>query len=197
MPRDGEVQKIPFHLYCTDPRDGIAKFQICAPKRAGERVLPNDPRTNLEVVTIGVDRKAQPFQERLELDIKIDDDLILEAHARSLNAKDQDQLEIHDLEFGVVLPTDAPTKAPRKAQTKLAERAASGALIVRANVSNRADPRLVPGKLLYSCEPHHFGDTIHHPSREQDVERLYYEACSDCGRASNDPLCQCDSTSRA
>lgn len=197
MPRDGEVQKSPFHLYCTDPRDGKAKFQICTPKRAGESVLPNDSRTNLETVTVSVDRKAQPFQERLELDIEIDDDLVLGAHARSLNAKDQERREIHDLEFGVVLPADRPTKARKRPEKLLPEQAASGALSVRANVANRKDPRLIPGELLYGCEPHPFGDTIHHPSREQDVERLYYEPCADCGRASNDPLCQCDSTSHA
>ena len=196
MPREGEVQKNPFHLYCTDPRDGFAKFQICSPKRAGETVLPNDMRTNLEVVTVAVDHKAQPFQERLELGIEIDQDLILSAHARSLNAKDQDQREIHNLEFGVVLPTDAPTRASTVPGRMLRERTEPGTLAVRANVSNQKDPRLIPGELLHECEPHHFGDTIHHPSREQDVERLYYKPCADCRRASNDPLCLCDSVSQ-
>ena len=199
MPREGDVQKNPFHLYCTDPRDGVAKFQICSPKRAGEAVLPNDPRTNLEIVTVAVDHKAQPFQERLELDIEIDDDLVLRAHARSLNARDQDQREIHNLEFGIVLPTDAPTRTRKMPGTMLPEKTEPGALTVRANVANRKDPRLIPGELLHGCEPHHFGDTIHHPSREQDDERLYYEPCANanCRRASNDPLCQCDSAGSA
>ena len=197
MPRDGEVQKNPFHLYCTDPRDGVAKFQICSPKRTGEHVLPNDPRTNLDIVTVAVDRKAQPFQERLELDIEIDDDLVLGAHARSLNAKDQDRREIHDLEFGLVFPVDAPTEAREKSEPILPEQAASGAMTVRANVSNRKDPRLIPGELLCKCRASNFGDTIHHPSIEQDVERLYYEPCAHCQRSSNDPLCRCDSTSHA
>ena len=35
MPREGEIQRHPFHLYCTDPRDGVAKFRICTPKRPG------------------------------------------------------------------------------------------------------------------------------------------------------------------
>ena len=105
MPKEGEVQRQPFHLYCTDPRDGVAKFQICTPKRAGERVLPNDPRTHLENLTVKVDREARAFRERLELDMQINDDLILQVHARSLNAKDEDRREIHNLEFGLAFPT--------------------------------------------------------------------------------------------
>src|SRR5690606_33807679 len=38
MPVAEEVQNDSFHLYCTDPRDGVAKFQICSPKRSGENI---------------------------------------------------------------------------------------------------------------------------------------------------------------
>ena len=142
MPREGDVQKNLFHLYCTDPRDGVAKFQICSPKRPGEAVLPNEPRTNLEIVTVAVDHKAQPFLERLELDVEIDDDLVLRAQARSLNAKDQDQREIHNLEFGILLPADTPTRTRTMLRTVLPKKTEPGVLTVRANVSNRKDPRL-------------------------------------------------------
>ena len=54
-----------FHLYCTDPRDGKAKFQICAPTRAGRKVRPNEPRTCLETMTVKVDAKARIFQDAL------------------------------------------------------------------------------------------------------------------------------------
>lgn len=107
MPKEGEVQRETYHLYCTDPRDGVAKFQICTPKRAGASVLPSDPRTHLEHVTVKVDGKARAFQERLELDVRINDDLILDAHARSLNLKDEDRREIHNLEFGLRFPAEA------------------------------------------------------------------------------------------
>ena len=106
MPKEGEVRSETFHLYCTDPRDGVAKFQMCAPRRAGSMVLPSEPRTHLENVTIKVDSKARAFRERLELDVRIDDNLILEAHARSLNVKDEDRRQIHNLEFGLRFPED-------------------------------------------------------------------------------------------
>ena len=72
MPRAGTVtQAEDFHLYCTDPRDGKAKFQICTPMRAGRRVRPNEPRTCLETMTVKVDSKARVFQERLELTVQV------------------------------------------------------------------------------------------------------------------------------
>ena len=98
-------------LYCADPRDGVAKFQICEPKRSGAVVMPNEPRVHVENISVNVDRKARPFRERLELDVRITDDLILEAHARSLNVRDQDRREVHNLEFGLAFPTSAVDSA--------------------------------------------------------------------------------------
>ena len=149
MPRAGEVQENQFHLYCTDPRDGVAKFQFCSPSRAGEHVRPNEPRTNLEIATISVDRMARPFQERLELDIQIDEDLILSAYARSLNAQDQDQREIHDLEFGLALPTAAAATDAGDPEHESPESTTRGALTIRSNVSSTDDKYFVPGELLY------------------------------------------------
>ena len=51
MPKEGEVQKDTFHMYCTDRRDGVAKFQICAPEKPGRRVPPGEPRVHLESAT--------------------------------------------------------------------------------------------------------------------------------------------------
>ena len=198
MPFEGEVKNHTFHLYCTDPRDGIAKFQICAPKRAGEQVLANDPRTHLENVTVRVDMAARPFLERLELDVHINDDLILVADARSLNAQDRDYCEIHNLEFGLAFPSDGQgrtkiEKKPISEETQQDDAVDFGSLSVRANVSRNADLRLVPGELLYSYDWHYF-DTRRKPPRIQEFEKLYYQPCSLCGRASNDPLCRCSET---
>jgi actin-like ATPase involved in cell morphogenesis len=194
MPKEGEVRRETFHLYCTDPRDGLAKFQICAPKRPGRSVLPGEPRTDLENLTVKVDAKARAFRERLELDVRINDDLILEAHARSINLKDEDRREIHSLEFGLSFPTSSagggeeiddelpPADDPFE----------KGALSLRANIADRNDPSLVPGELLYQYDPYYF-DVRSNPPEYQDLERLYYEPCLFCGLASNDPLCACGS----
>ena len=195
MPREGEVQHQTFHLYCTDPRDGIAKFEICAPVRAGGIVLPNDTRTHLQNLTIKVDSKAPPFRERLELDVRITDDLILEAHARSLNVKDQDRVEVHNLEFGLAFPSAGGGSGSRDDGPQSEHRhnrgeSSRGALSSRANVASREDLRLVPGEYLYQLRPHYF-DSRDNPPKEQVHERLYYEPCLACGRVSNDPLCRC------
>lgn len=197
MPKEGEVQRETYHLYCTDPRDGVAKFQICTPKRAGASVLPSDPRTHLEHVTVKVDGKARAFQERLELDVRINDDLILDAHARSLNLKDEDRREIHNLEFGLRFPAEAQANGSSDKEKEEAPASGGhrqiGALSVRANVADRVDLALVPGEFLYQYDPFYF-DVRRNPPERQVLEKLYYQPCSLCGRASNDPACQCSSS---
>lgn len=197
MPKQGKEQTQTLHLYCTDPRDGTAKLQLCAPKSPGSSVLRSEPRVHLENVTVKVDSRAQAFDERLELDVQINDDLILTAHARSLNLKDEDSCEIHDLEFGLKFPyhdkesvesaggdgNDVPgLKEPEAVGQPL------GTISVRANVSDRKDPSLVPGEFLYQYDPGYF-DSRRQPPEKQVQERLYYEPCAVCGRASNDPAC--------
>lgn len=195
MPKEGDVQRQTFHLYCTDPRDGVAKFEICAPQRAGKSVLPNEPRVHLENLSVKVDSKAAPFRERLELDVRITDDLILEAHARSLDVGDTDLREVHNLEFGLAFPVAEPLgnsgedDSTPKIGLKTAPRA-KGTLSVRANVADSDDLRLVPGEYLYTLRPHYF-DRRNDPPEVQVRERLYYEPCVGCGRASSDPLCRC------
>ena len=196
MPREGEVRDVgAVHLYCTDPRDGLAKFQICAPTRAG-KVLANEPRTCLENLTIQVDQKARALRERLELDVSIDDDLILEARARSMIERSEDRCEIHNLEFGLRFASDGTSPRPTERGTadgparRKDVRPMLGSLSIRANVADRGDVTLVPGELLYQYDPRYF-DPQNHPPKVQDEEKLYYQPCSICGRRSNDPLCRC------
>ncbi len=106
MPSESEIQKDQFHLYCSDPRDGHAKFQLCAPVRSDSMVMPNSHRNFLANLIVDVDDKALPFQERIELDIEMNDDLILKATARSLNKKDMAETEIHNIEFGLSIKKD-------------------------------------------------------------------------------------------
>jgi len=194
MPSEGGVQKDSFQLYSVDPRDGFAKFQIVAPARPGSRVLPNDRRDVLGTMTLTIDSTAQLFFERIELDVSVNDDLILHAHARSLMQRSEAQLEVHDLEFAVAIaggPRDGGDRAviPEIAES-VAEEHEEGAVTIRANVADRRSPALVPGELLYKHDPNYF-DVRRSPPEVQVRERLYYEPCCKCGRASNDPLCRC------
>ena len=199
MPRRGTMTPAEdFHLYCTDPRDGKAKFQICAPTRAGRKVRPNEPRTCLETMTVNVDAKARIFQERLELTVQVDENLILHAHARSVNSKDEDECEIHNLEFGLRLKSvegepNEYSEADPPEDEEHTRNTALGTLTVRANATNVQDRAKIPGEYLYQLEPGYF-DTRLNPPQEQNLEKLYYQPCSICGRASNDPACRCAST---
>lgn len=197
MPKEGEVREHePFHLFCTDPRDGIAKFLLCAPQKAGRLVRPNEPRGYLGTMTVEVDAKARVFHERIELDVRVDENLILHAHARSLNKQHEDRCEIHDLEFGLRLCSIPYQEEDEKDDTVgsgAEESNSPGALRVRANVTATEDPATVPGELLYQQDPGYF-DQRRHPPKQQVEERLYYEPCILCGRASNDPACRCSST---
>jgi hypothetical protein len=218
MPKEGEVQQETLHLYCTDPRDGVAKFQIVVPIRPGRAAPPGEPRTHLNNLTVKVDRRARPFRELLELDIQINHDLILEAHARSLMEKDLDSGEIHNLEFGLAFPTpqqvdgapediwdeeiaqveqtplerhDRNGHRPSGNRTAHTEQEPEGSLSIRANVADKQDEKLVPGELVYQYNRAYFDIRFARPPECQEHERFYYQPCAGCGRASNDPLCKC------
>lgn len=195
MPNEGEVSSESFHLYCVDPRDGFAKFQVCSPMRPGQKIMLNEPRNQLANLAVKVDSKARPFHERLELDIKLDDNLILHAKARSLNFQDMDEAAIHTLEFGLSFPdvnqgwkgdSESENNSKRAAETR------QGDLMVRANIADREDKALVPGELLYTYDSFYF-DRRSDPPEYQALEVLYYQPCSICKRASNDPFCNCAS----
>ncbi|MBK1642121.1 hypothetical protein CKO12_09575 [Chromatium okenii] len=191
MPGEGDIHSSNFHLYCVDPRDGNAKFQLVSPVRPGINILKNDVRIPLENLVVEVDAKAKLFQERLELDVSINDNLILTAHARSINKCDYDKKEVHDLEFGLTVADSDGGNKTDDTLLKISSRQ-RGELTIRSNIANRKDSKLVPGELLDEYAPEYFDRRLN-PPEYQDRERLYYKPCSICGRASNDPLCQCSS----
>lgn len=197
MPREGDVQAAEtLSLYCTDPRDGIAQFQIAAPKRPGRQIQATDERDILNSLSIEVDPKAKPFLERLILDASIDENLILHASAKSLGFKNStDAVEIHNLEFGLRLPMSSEAEGELDEQGKGGRFSSmpKGSIQLRSNISTEEHDSLVPGELLYQYKPHYF-DTRLYPPEEQVVEKLYYTPCSICKRPSNHPQCRCASS---
>lgn len=193
MPAEGDVMKDEFHLYCADPRDGHAKFQIEAPIRAGTKVLPNAARNLLSILVVPVDQKAKPFRERLELSVQIDDNLILSSSARSLNRLGLDESQVHNLEFGLLFPSQETNPLESVDLYELGgdePGLETGRLVMRSNVTNVAKDFFVPGELLYSYKKGYFDSRLN-PPQEQVEEKLYYDPCSICKRSSNDPLCRC------
>lgn len=176
MPNEGEVKKEVFSLYCSDPRDGFAKFQIQALVRPGLSVLPNDKRNPLLNLVVRVDKYARPFRERLELSVAIDEDLILKASARSLNVHDRASAEIHELEFGLAFARDVAKNIGKGKTIDFPSPAAGhkeGSVVIRSNIADRDDDEMVPGELLASYDRTYF-DVRNSPPQLQVEELLYY-----------------------
>jgi len=194
LPKEGQVRKENIGLYCADPRDGLAKFQLVSPIRPGPKVDANDPRVPLDNLVIRVDQKSRPLFERLELDLEIDDNLILNAKARSLIKGDIAEAKIHNLEFAVGLPVKRQgwladdTKFEVSASS---EKGGGGGVVCRSNIADGQYDCLIPGELYYEVNPFAFDTRLHICSQVQEDEKLYYAPCAICGRVSNDPLCRC------
>lgn len=194
MPLEREQRRERFDIYCVDPSDGHGKFSLVSPHRPGPRVLANDKRRPLCNLLVKVDAKAAPFRERLELEVSVDENLVLTATAWSLNQKGHAVAEVHDLEFALATPgagrgwlnanllgEDGETNAHQP-----------GELSMRSNIAAREDDSLVPGEVLYRHNPFYFRVDQNPPQIQVD-EKLYYDPCSMCQRASNDPECRCAS----
>ncbi len=199
MPIEREQRKVHYSLYCVDPSDGSGKFALVSPLRAGPRVLPDDKRRALANMVLKVDAKALPFQERIELDIVVNEDLVLAAKAFSTNVKGRAEAEIHDLEFALATPStrggwlnsDMLTHDKHDIATN-----SPGDLVMRSNLADREDITLVPGDVVKRIDPYYFDPARHAPKVQKD-EYLYYCPCSICKRPSNDPLCQCDTSTKS
>ncbi|MCP5179008.1 MAG: Hsp70 family protein [Pseudomonadales bacterium] len=194
MPIERENRRERFDLYCVDPSDGHGKFSLVSPHRPGPRVLDNDKRRPLCNMLLKVDGKARPFRERLTLEVNIDEDLVLIATAWSLNQKGRAVAEVHDLEFALATPGARSSWFNTSLLGSDGEVTPDepGELAMRSNIASREDDRLVPGEVLYRYNPQYFR-VERDPPKFQVEERLYYEPCAMCGRASNDPLCRCAS----
>jgi actin-like ATPase involved in cell morphogenesis len=200
MPREGEIRKDSFTVYCVDPTDGHGKFQLVSPHRAGPKVMSDDKRRTLTNLVVNVDKKAAPFQERLQLDVAIDDNLVLVAKARSLNMRGLDESEVYDLEFALHFPSGGggwKVNSEMPGSNEDAAKREPGDLVMRSNIASHENRLLVPGEVLFQFEQ--YDRRLNKASQLQEDEYAYYKPCSYCGRASNDPLCRCSTspTSRA
>lgn len=196
LPREGEVRSEKFGLYCADPRDGHANFQLQAPNRPGPKVPANDRRTPLENLLVRVDSKAKAFFERLDLELEIDDNLILTAHARSTLLRDHSEVEIHNLEFALRLPNRPRGWLADDVEFESSDEGAkknNGIAVMRSNIADAENDALIPGELFYKYDPRAFDPEYGRRTELQSDEHLYYQPCAMCGRVSNDPLCRCAS----
>ena len=200
MPREGGIQKTEtLNLYCTDPRDGVAKLQLEVPaRRHGRDVQSSDARNSLANLNVKVDEKSTRLFERVELNMRVDENLILKVEARSTVANDYDATEVHNLEFGLSLGgmenigLETGRALLKKPEDRSGKRERKGAVLLRSNLALREDASLVPGEYLNEVQksrPY----SLFSLTPLQVKEQLYYSPCSGCGRRSNDALCKCSS----
>jgi molecular chaperone DnaK (HSP70) len=193
MPAEREEKRRKVDLFCTDPTDGVAKFELCAPTHPISSPQISDSRTPLGLLTVDVHEGAKLFNERLELEVVVDDDLILKARAWSALAQNEDSTVIQDLEFGLRLPGIVDDNDPDALPSGASSDRTEGALTIRSNISDTADQSLIPGDVLYKFRPQAFEKSqIQGKATEEQVwEHLYYKPCAVCRRLVNDPDCRC------
>jgi molecular chaperone DnaK len=194
LPTEGKVLKRNYGMYCVDPRDQFAKFQVARPRWPGQS-LSSDEREIFTTISIPVDPNARPLLERLEFSVEIDENLIASVHAVSSIVGGEASAAIHDLEFGLFFPTDGqkPDDDPTLERNKRTHNT-SGQIRLRSNViDNNNAWNLVPGEIIEKYKSNYL-DTRNNPPSKQIDEKMYYTPCSVCGRYEYDiNLKGCDS----
>jgi len=189
-------------FYCVDPRDGAAVFEFAKPRKSG-LVQASDDRQTICVGSLAVDPQAEPLLERIECDLRIDDDYIAHATLRSLGREETVKVEFHELEFGLALPSSSgvskgpgPQKNEGNATNKRTSmpprhRSASNSNItLRSNLAPKDDDwrvrlrdwEIVPGDLVEKWRAPFRGPRFDQMTSMQLAERNYYLPCSRCGR---------------
>ena len=210
MPREGDVLTSQLSLYCTDPRDGIAKIEISSPKKPGRNVQKTDQRDTLGSISVAIDKTLPLFTERVELNVDIDDNLILTASAKSLIKNDADTVEIHNLEFGLDIKKNTSNSEHYDeftiTQTDQSDEANGISLLSNVVAHDESEnipldrvkpyfDKLVPGEYMKEYNRYYFSNE-HGVPQIQKLEASYYQPCSICKRKFNDPLCKCASSLR-
>nr|WP_298967244.1 Hsp70 family protein [uncultured Halomonas sp.] len=210
MPTAGEVSEAEMlTLYCTDPRDGVGKVTLLSPTRHGRHVQANDVRQPLACLNVKVEPSMKQLFERIMLSLEVDDNLILNASAKSAIRGDSDNADIHSLEFGLDImqgimgySSSAQQKQrvsigdmPKKMMGRSSQdKHQLGSIMLRPNVAITQDMSLVPGEAMVRKE---LGTAGGHFNRIEELtplqreERVSYIACSYCGRGAGHPKCRC------
>jgi molecular chaperone DnaK len=176
-----------FSLFCADPRDGKAKFPIVVPKHLVEFPQSTTQRETLGMLTVDVDRTARPLIERLELEVHVDENLVLEVRARSTQGGGDELGRYFNLDFGLALPGADRTvvdEAPGEGEP-------ARGLTIRANVMSKDGKTpeqiqaTIPGDVVRRFNSRAFDRPPMpgpHATPLQELERFYYEPCAICGR---------------
>jgi len=181
LPQRGESIQKQQSMYCSDPRDGKAIFTFKRPQMV-QKSAAADPRTNYGSLVVEVNPDFPPLEERIELTITIDDNLILHARAMAEDFREPAVEEYYDLEFSLVVKKAADDSSEKKNRLRqVVNKSGPAQLFVRANVTNDKDRwDTVPGELLreYNAKYVYLQKPMTRVQSEEDVR---YQPCSGCG----------------
>ena len=180
MPKESEVFEDKFSTFCVDPRDGYAKFQIESPLRPGKKILNNDLRVTLANMVLKVDENSDPFKERLSINLKLDDNLILFLEASSDKSGEASETEIHELEFSLKFPDINASSNGGEEDSIIeipdSEAGSPGELTMRSNLSQSdKDYSMIPGELARKVRPQLLNRMNPSYSEMQAEEDIYYQ----------------------
>jgi hypothetical protein len=100
LPVGEDVMPERFPIHVVDPRDGHARLIFTRPLDPGP-AQAQDPRAVYCTLVLPVRSDLPPLQERLDIDVVVDSNLIVTVTAHSQLSGLLDTREIHQLEFGL------------------------------------------------------------------------------------------------
>lgn len=181
LPIRGESIQKQQSMYCSDPRDGKAIFTF---KRAQmvNKFAAADPRTTYESLVVEINSSFPPLEERIQLNVTINDDLIVRVDGVAEDFQEMVSIEIYDLEFALnALPSLNETGGGKARIRFSPPRDEPKQLLVRSNITTGSGNwEAVPGELLKD-----FNDKnvyLRKPMTDiQNTEFVRYQPCSRCG----------------
>lgn len=181
LPARGKSIQKKQSMYCSDPRDGKAIFTFKRPQMVNKSA-GSDHRTTYGSLVVEVNQHFPPLEERIELTVTIDDNLIAHCEAVAEDFQQRVIIDFYDLEFALnVLPTLNDSGSNKTRIRFSPDRDGSNQLLMRANITlNKQAWDAVPGELLKAFnDKHRFRQQS--MTTLQEKEYIRYQPCSNCG----------------
>lgn len=181
LPSRGESIQKKQSMYCSDPRDGKAIFTFKRPQMVNKTAAA-DPRTTYGNLVVEINSHFPPLEERIELTVTIDDNLIASCQAVAENFREPVAIDFYDLEFALNVLPALNVSGDTKLRTRFSPvKGELKQLFVRANITlNKSAWSMVPGELLKEYNDKH----IYLRKEMTDIQQkeyVRYQPCSNCG----------------
>ncbi len=183
LPERGHSIQAKQSMYCSDPRDGKAIFSFKRPQMVDKNAAA-DPRTSYGNLSVEVNPEFPPLEERIELNVTIDDNLIAHVDITAADQQVTSSFEIYDLEFALDTKAKKQQGVKKNSRSRVkvsSPRGNANQLIARANISaSNQSWDLVPGELMK--EHNDKNKYLRVPMTEiQNTEHARYLPCANCG----------------